>query len=35
MMQFTGTFPGSQKDMQELAEKHGAKIGLFAFFPGG
>ena len=29
MVQFTGTFSGSQKEMQDLAKKHGANIGRF------
>ena len=31
-MQFTGTFTGSQKEMQDLAKKHCANIGELYFY---
>lgn len=32
MVQFTGTFPGTQKEMQDLVKKHGGTIGSKAVF---
>lgn len=32
MAQFTGTFPGTQKEMQDLVKKHGGTIGSKAVF---
>ena len=29
MVQFTGTFPGTQKEMQDLVIKHGGTVGKF------